>query len=70
MHSTIPLSPITTKLDLIPQDLAAERAKPGFYGFHFVPAIVVVSLIVLMCLAIGFLKRRVPNGGMCYICGT
>ena len=68
MHSTIPLSPITTKLELTPQDLTTERATPWFYGFLLVPAIVVVALLVLMCLAIGFLKRRAQNGGICYLC--
>ena len=68
MHSTIPLAPITTKLELTPQDLAAERATPGFYGYLLVPVIVVVALIVLMCLAIVFFKRRAQNGGLCYFC--
>ena len=68
MHSTIPLAPITTKLELTPQDLAAERAMPGFYGYMLVPAIVVVALIVLMYLVIGFFKRRAQIGGMCYLC--
>ena len=68
MHTTIPLSPITTKLNLTPQDLTTKTAMPWFYGFFMGLAVVVVVLFVLMCLAIGFFKRRAQNGGTCYLC--
>ena len=70
IHSTLPVSRITNKLDLMPQDLVAERATPVSYGLILVPTIMVVALIILMFLAIAYCKRRVQHGGMCYICGS
>ena len=70
IHSTIPVVAITTKLDLMPQDLVAGRAAQVSYGLWLVPTIMVVALIILICVAIVLCKRRVQHGGMCYICGA
>ena len=69
IHSTIPVVAITTKLDLLPQDLVAEKAAQVSYGLWLIPTIMVVVLIILICVVIVICKRKVQHGGICYVCG-
>ena len=68
IHSTIPVVAITTKLDLLPQDLVADKAAQVSYGLWVIPTIMVVVLIILICVAIVICKRKVQHGGICYVC--
>ena len=68
LHSTIPVAPITTKLELIPQDLTTERVTPWFYEFFMGLTVVVVILMFVMCLVLMMFKRRAQNGGRCFLC--
>ena len=68
IHPTVPVDPITTRVELLPQDFVSEKEAQGSYGLWWIPTILVVSLVLMMCCAFAVCRRRVGRGE-CYLCG-
>ena len=70
IHSTLPVSRIMNKLDLLPQDLATEKVTPVSYELMLGSTVTILALIMLVVLTIACCKRRVQHGRGCFFCGS
>ena len=68
IHPTIPVEPITTKLELIPQDQAASPALPWYQGVSLPILVLVTIMMVLTCTAYFLCKVHVQSGRRCFFC--
>ena len=68
IHPTVPVDPITTRVELLPQDFVSKKESQSSYGLWWIPTILVVCLVLMMCCAFAACRRRVGRGE-CFLCG-
>ena len=68
VHPTVPVVPITTRVELLPQDFVSDKESQSSYGLWWIPTILVVCLVLMMCCALAACRRRVGRGE-CFLCG-
>ena len=68
IHPTVPVDPITTRVELLPKDFVSDKEAQVSYGLWWIPTILVVSLVLLMCVAFVMCRRKVGRCE-CYLCG-
>ena len=68
IHPTVPVDPITTRVELLPQDFVSDKESQSSFELWWIPTILVVFLVLMMCCAYAACRRRVGRGE-CFLCG-